>query len=98
MIHDGSQGYYQFFVDAVGTYAINLSNPPGYPSSVLCLMEDGVFNAPDALELSNPYILGSEDGDGNDFLDNFVCGNNPFYAQMLLQPGSLILYNNFSMA
>jgi hypothetical protein len=51
MIHNASQGYYQYYVDAVGLYTMTLTNPPGYLSSQLCLASPTPLDAPDRLTI-----------------------------------------------
>jgi hypothetical protein len=94
MVFNGSNGYYQFLVDAVGLYTITLTNPPGFASSVDCVPETGPFIAPpDSL-----VFIGSSDADADDFLDDKQCASNPFYFTLYLNPGSLVSDNNFPMS
>jgi len=98
IIHDGSNGYYQYFVDKVGMYTMTLTNPPGYNNSLICLPQDGFLDAPDSLQIYNPYSVGSSDKNEDGYLDNFTCGKNRLYTQMLLEPGDYITNNNFPLS
>jgi hypothetical protein len=89
MVYDGSNGFYQFFVDAAGTYTIEVTNPTGYNSSLTCLAEMG------PLDVQDTITLGSGDLDMNGFIDDILCESNPFYFTVTLGPGDLLLNNNF---
>jgi hypothetical protein len=93
MIYDGSNGYYQFLVDAEGVYTIAVQNPPGFPNSRQCFSDSTVYDAQ-----TIPAIIGSSDDDGNDRLDDFSCASNPYYFQMYLQPHDFVMNNNYPMS
>jgi hypothetical protein len=94
LVQNGSNGYYQFFVDQTGEYVISVTNPSGFASSITCL-DGGYLDAPDSLMLNNPYIVGSGDADTDDFLDVYTCPQNRFYTTIYLEPGDFIVNNNF---
>jgi hypothetical protein len=98
MIHDASDGYYQYYVDAVGVYTMTLTNPPGYESSLNCLAFTDTLDAPVYVQIDNPYSIGSGDDNGDGFLDVYTCAQNELYHYMLLEPGDFIINNNFPMA
>lgn len=83
LVHNGEKGYYQFFVDLSGDYTIELTTPPTYDTSTVCL-DQGSFDAPTTL-----YTIGKGDGEWNDLLDDYTCANNKFYTTLHLDPGDL---------
>ncbi|MFN5238218.1 MAG: GEVED domain-containing protein, partial [Bacteroidota bacterium] len=93
MIFDGTSGFYQFLVDASGLYTIAVTNPGGYVSSEDCVVEDDTLDAGGIT-----LVVGSDDADGDDFLDDYTCPANTFYYHMLLSPGDYIVNNNFPMS
>jgi hypothetical protein len=92
IIFDGSNGFYQYLVDAPGTYTMTVTNPAGFNSSTLCIVTPGSFDPATSSE-----TLGSDDANADDFLDDKTCDNNAFYYQMTLQSGDYVFNNNFPM-
>ncbi len=91
LIADGSSGFYQFFVDATGTYTIALTNPAGYYNSIDCEEEAG------PLDVMGTQTLGDGDMDLDGFVDDYSCVSNPFYFQVTLTPGDFLTNNNFPL-
>ncbi len=95
LIHDGSNGFYQFVTTQPGLYTIQVTMPPGYAWSGTCL-DQGVL---DPTGQPNPYSLGAgEDALNPGFLTSAACLDNVFYLQIDLQDGDpFIINNNFPL-
>jgi uncharacterized repeat protein (TIGR01451 family) len=92
IIHDGSEGYYEFYTDGTpGIYTLSYSHPNGFPLSPNCPPMAGPF---DPTGMANPVILGSDTLD-NDYIEDKSCQANPFYLTFSIAPGDpYILRNN----
>ncbi|MEZ4961588.1 MAG: SdrD B-like domain-containing protein [Saprospiraceae bacterium] len=91
IIHDGSNGYYEFYTDGTpGIYTLTYTHPNGYPMSTTCLPQ------PDTLDptgLADPLVLGVDTLGGA--IADTACTNNPYYLNFDLAPGDpIILHNN----
>jgi len=98
IVRDGSDGFYQFYVTAPGTYRMT----PSYPASGVASTARPVQNV--ALDLtallpSNPGILGSSEVGNTGILADFSAGaNTPFYFDFDIEPGDpVILMNNIPL-
>jgi hypothetical protein len=96
LILDGSNGEYQFHVTQPGIYTISFTPPAGYIPSTSCL-DQGLFDF-DPMNHPNPFSLGADDADMNNFLDDATCGSNPFYFQFQLEVGEFVLHNNIPLS
>ncbi|MFN5365322.1 MAG: SdrD B-like domain-containing protein, partial [Bacteroidota bacterium] len=92
IIFDGTNGYYQFLVDASGVYTITVTNPSGFSSSTACLAQSSTLDA-----MGATLTVGSGNADSDDFLDDYTCASNVYYYKMYLTPADYILNNNFPM-
>jgi hypothetical protein len=91
IIHDGSNGFYQFTTDGtVGTYTIQVTLPPGYAWSNTCLRQDpppfDPTGGPD------PTVLGNGEDGTTGFLTSNAC--TPYYLSFDLAAGDPIIFNN----
>ncbi len=92
IIHDGSEGYYEFYTDGTpGIYTLSYLHPNGFPLSPNCPAMPGPF---DPTGMANPVILGSDTLNA-DYIEDKTCGGNPYYLTFRLAPGDpIILHNN----
>ena len=95
IVHDGSNGYYEFFTDGTaGNYTIELTVPDGFEISTTCLPSD-----PPAFDPTggpNPIVLGSGVDGRTGYLLDSSCGGNTFYYTFELEPADPeIFHNNF---
>ena len=103
---DGSNGYYQYFVDAPGVYTITYNHPLGYPMSSTCLPLSGTFDPSNEdggiydkdMMVNGNLVMGSDVQGGN--LADFSCGFNPYFMSVDLQPADppIISFNNIPIA
>ncbi|WP_160213938.1 SdrD B-like domain-containing protein, partial [Phaeodactylibacter xiamenensis] len=91
MVADGSTGFYQWFVDASGTYTMTLNAPAGYGISTDCT-DSGQLDPEPGIT-----IVGSSEEAMSGFMEDASCGANPFYMEFVLSPGDLVLNNNLPL-
>ncbi len=92
IISNGSNGYYQFTMDAAGEYIMYVSPPvgtqidPNYPASNTVLDPTGQ---------SNPYVLGSGEKASTGILsDPSPTTNTPWYNRINVENGDPIIISN----
>ncbi|MBK8562977.1 MAG: DUF11 domain-containing protein [Saprospiraceae bacterium] len=92
IIHDGSEGYYEFYTDGTpGVYTLSYSHPLGFPLSPNCPAMPGPF---DPTGMANPVIFGSDTLNAN-YIEDKTCSGNPYYTTFNLAPGDpIVLHNN----
>lgn len=85
-------GYYSWLIDGTpGVYTMTITPPLGYSMSTNRLPKrtlDPTGLTPD------PYSVGSPDGDGDKFLDDFSESANPFYMDFELASGDPFIIDN----
>ncbi len=93
IIHDGSNGYYQFTVSQAGDYTLSYSPPPNLVLSTACPAQSGTLD-PEPSD-PNPYVVGagSKDGTSNQ-MTNWDCNDNPYYWNFHLEIGDPVIINN----
>ncbi len=92
LLHDGSDGYYQFYTDGTaGTYTLQVTPPPNYELSSSCAESSAPF---DPSGLSNPVALGSGELGSSGFLANSDCATNTYYFSFDLETGDPNIINN----
>ncbi|MBT7991954.1 MAG: sortase [Anaerolineae bacterium] len=93
IIHNGSNGYYQFTVPAAGDFTLSYTPPSGYRLSDSCLAQSSTLDL--GPTDPNPYAVGvgSRDGATNK-MTNWDCGDNPYYWNFHLAIGDPIIINN----
>ena len=92
IIRDGSDGSYQFYVTAPGTYRLVPTLPAGGVAST-----DRTSLGPlDVTSLlpANPGILGGGELGSTGILSDFSEAGNPFYTEFVIQPGDPSVFNN----
>lgn len=99
---DGSNGIYQFFVDAAGTYQLSWSHPLGFPLSTTCNPLPGVYDptgqdgAPIDKDgvIDNVLTMGSDATNG--YLNDITCSANDYFMSIDINPEDppLIAFNN----
>ena len=92
IVHDGSSGFYQFFVSgAEAEYTLSYTPPAGNEISTTCSAQPGPL---DPTGGPNPYVLGSsKNGTSNTLVSN-ECSNNPYYWTFRIAPGDPFIINN----
>lgn len=102
IVKDGSDGEYQFFAPEEGTYTMAITYPTGFELSPNCAVQLGTFTNPnnDGNSGNDPdvVIIGSQDSNNDDVLDNYTCGANDYYFTFYIQAGDLILANNIPLS
>jgi len=98
IVHDGSNGFFQFYVTAPGNYTMTPIYPEtGVPSTDRVVQTDAL----DATSLlpANPAVLGSSEvGDSGSLADASVTANPRFYFDFEFAAGDpSILMNNIPM-
>jgi uncharacterized repeat protein (TIGR01451 family) len=98
IVRDGSDGFYQFYVTAPGTYTMELTYPTSGVPSTDRLAETDVLDATTLLP-ANPAVLGaSEVGTSGRLSDASLPANPRFYTQFDFEAGDpTILTNNIPM-
>ena len=93
-ILDGSTGFYQFY-NGEGTFRLTITAPPGARLDMSRLLAN-----PELLEVPDnnmDVIVGSDDADGDGFLDDFSAAANPFFAGYIFdnvfEEGNVFLNN-----
>ncbi len=103
---DGSNGQYQFLVDAPGDYFITYIHPEGFPLSTLCVEMTAPFN-PSGLDgmaidkdgvANGELVLGSGENGGT--LINDSCSFNAYFLGITIDPTSppIISNNNIPLS
>lgn len=92
IIRDGSDGSYQFYVTAPGTYRLVPTLPAGGVASTDRL-SSGALDVT-ALLPSNPGILGAGEVGSTGVLNDFTEAGNPFYTEFVIQEGDPSVFNN----
>ncbi len=94
IVQDGSNGFYQFFVTAPGTYRL----VPTYPTSGEISTSRIPLTTPlDVTSLlpSNPGILGASEMGNTGVLSDFSeAANAPFYLEFDIEAGDPSVFNN----
>ena len=92
IIQDGSNGYFQFFATAAGTYTVAVTYPPAGIASTDRISLGSV----DATSLlpSNPASLGSNEFGATGVLADFTAAGNPFYTTFVIEAGDPAILNN----
>ena len=92
IVRDGTDGRFQFFVTAAGSYTLNISYPPGGAASTTRL----TLGALDATSLlpSNPGSVGSNEDGTTGRLVDFTAGGNQFYTTFVVGAGDPHIINN----
>ncbi|WP_233353696.1 DUF7507 domain-containing protein [Hellea balneolensis] len=98
IVHDGSNGFFQFYVTAPGNYTMTPTYPEtGVPSTDRVVQSDAL----DATSLlpANPAVLGSSEvGDTGVLADASAAANPRFYFDFEFEAGDpSILMNNIPM-
>ncbi len=92
IVQDGSAGYFQFFVDAPGSYTLEISYPPnGAPSTTR--LSRGLLDVTTRLP-ENPASLGSSEFGSTGSLADNSAGANPFYLRFDIAAGDPQVLNN----
>lgn len=92
IISDGSNGFYQFYVTAPGTYRLIPTLPAGGVASTDRL-SSGVLDVTSLLP-SNPGVLGAGEVGNTGVLNNFTQGANPFFTEFVISAGDPAVFNN----
>ncbi len=92
IVQDGTDGHFQFFVTAAGTYTMAVTYPPAGIASV----DHVTLGTVDATSLlpDNPASLGSNEFGSTGVLADFTPGNNPFYTTFVIEAGDPTILNN----
>ncbi|MCK0139919.1 hypothetical protein [Aliiroseovarius sp. F47248L] len=89
---DGSDGFYQFFVTAPGTYTLAVTYPPiGTPSTTRS--PGGTLDMTTLLP-ANPAFIGSGTTADGLTLTDYSAGGNPFYFTFDIEAGDPEVQNN----
>jgi hypothetical protein len=92
IIHNASNGYYQWTVQFPGVYTMFYTPPAGYAMSTICLPQAGDYDPNPA---NNPNIVGQGTKNGTtNYLTDWLCSHNPYYFSFDLQIGDPIVINN----
>ena len=92
ILRDGSDGRFQFFVTAAGSYTLNITYPASGVASVARL-SSGVLNATSLLP-ANPASIGSNEAGTSGRLANFTAAANRFYTTFVVAAGDPHIINN----
>jgi uncharacterized repeat protein (TIGR01451 family) len=92
IIRDGSDGSYQFYVTAPGTYRLVPTLPPTGAASTARL-SSGTLDVTSLLP-ANPGILGGGQVGNTGILNDFTAGGNPFYTEFVINNGDPSVFNN----
>ncbi len=94
IIHDGSNGYYQFTVSQSGDYTLSYTPPGGFNLSSSCTAQSGTLDL-DPVTDPTPYVVGTGSKDGTtNKMTNWNCGDNPYYWNFHLEVGDPVIINN----
>lgn len=92
ILQDGSNGFYQFYVTAPGTYRLVPTLPSGGVASTDRL-SSGTLDATSLLP-SNPGVLGAGETGSTGILSDFSAGANPFFTEFVINSGDPAIFNN----
>ena len=92
IVRDGSDGQYQFHVDAAGTYRLSYALPPGGQASATRL--PGPPLDVTSLLPANPGVLGSGEFGATGYLAIFTAAANPFHLDFEIEAGDPQVFNN----
>jgi len=91
--NDGSAGFYQYTVSAVGnpsTCTQTITLPAGYVLDNAC-PDLGPLDVPAG---PAPLVLGAGENGNTGFLTSAVCGDNPYHGVLLIEPDDAFVLNN----
>ena len=88
---NGSDGYYQFVVDQIGTYTIAVTSPTGYTVDSSGCATSGTLTADG---ISNPLVLGNSEDGTTGYLADYSCGANVWYLTINIQDTTPLILNN----
>ena len=92
IVRDGSDGSFQFFVSAPGTYTMNVTLPQtGVASDDRLPL--GTLDATSLLP-ANPAVLGAGEVGNSRALSDPSAGANPFYYTFEIEAGDPAIFNN----
>ena len=92
IVRDGTDGSYQFFVTAEGSYRLDITYPPGSTPSSTRLSSGGLTLS--TLLPANPVAIGSGEVGTTGRLADFSEGANRFYTTFDIKLGDPIIFNN----
>ncbi|MEM7215821.1 MAG: hypothetical protein AAF423_09780 [Pseudomonadota bacterium] len=92
IVHDGSAGFYQFYVTAPGTYRMLLTLPPTGAASTSRL-SSGTLDLTTLLP-ANPAVIGAGETGSTGVLSDFSAGANPFFTEFVIENGDPAIFNN----
>ncbi|MEM7288796.1 MAG: hypothetical protein AAF412_00255 [Pseudomonadota bacterium] len=92
IVQDGSNGFYQFFVTAPGTYRLTATLPSSGVASTTNTSA-GLIDVSSFLP-ANPAVIGSGESGSSGVLADFSAGANPFYTDFEIEAGDPSLFNN----
>ncbi len=92
IIRDGTDGFYQFYVTAPGTYRLIPTLPAGGAASTDRL-SSGTLDVTSLLP-ANPGVLGGGQVGSTGVLNDFTEAGNPFYTEFVINNGDPSVFNN----
>ncbi len=92
IVRDGSDGYFQFYVSAPGTYTLSLTYPPGGVPSTDRITSGNVDVT--SLGAGSVSLGSSEFGSSGRLADFSAPTNTPFYTSFTVEAGDPIILNN----
>ena len=94
IVQDGSDGYFQFYVTAPGTYTLTPTYPSSGAPSTDRLVENSALDVTSFLP-SNPGILGSSEFGATGILADYsAASNTPFYFEFDIEAGDPSVFMN----
>jgi hypothetical protein len=90
IVHDGSDGYYEWYITTPGVYTLQVTLPPGFSWSPTCQHKTGPFDPTN--QGQNPVVLGHGENGNTGYLVNNECTD--FYLEFDLEVGDPIIINN----
>ncbi|MEO0618617.1 MAG: hypothetical protein AAFZ01_04990, partial [Pseudomonadota bacterium] len=92
IVRDGSNGTYQFFVTAPGSYTLNFTLPSSGIASTSRLTS-GTLDVSTLLP-ADPAVLGGGEVGATGVLNDFTAGGNPFFTVFDIEAGDPTIFNN----
>ena len=92
IVQDGSNGFYQFFVSAAGSYTLHVTYPTSGVPSVNRL--PGPALDVTSLLPANPGVLGAGEVGSTGVLSDGSAAANPFHFEFNIQEGDPNVFNN----